>query len=457
MKRLTWLLWVVVTLVLAGYYGNTLFLSEDKSELLIGDASHGHYQIEMACTSCHTEAFGGTEILQNACTGCHQEDLDNAHDSHPKKKFTDPREAYRLEILDARYCISCHTEHQDEQTRAMGVTLPDDFCWHCHKDVADTRKSHEDLAFDSCASAGCHNYHDNRALFENFLVANANQPWLNVIAQIPNATHASLTAKRDVITKVKTPEARQVIEDNPEILAHWPDTVHGAANIDCGGCHIGSNTEAETWIAKPNLAQCQTCHQQEAKGFTEGKHGMRLAGAIATVDAAKPELEPMSPALNRGALKFHKNSEHAQQGCNSCHKAHDYDRNFAKVEACLSCHTDDHSVNFKESPHGKLWLAGIENIAVEADAQQKEVTCATCHLPKITSKHGGLETTRVDHNQNNNLRPNEKMIRPVCMNCHSLEFSIDALADPNLIENNFNEKPGIHIESMDWALERARK
>ena len=40
-----------------------------------------------------------------------------------------------------------------------------DFCVACHsegdQDVRWDRPSHADLAFDTCASAGCHNYHDN--------------------------------------------------------------------------------------------------------------------------------------------------------------------------------------------------------------------------------------------------------------------------------------------------------
>ena len=61
------------------------------------------------------------------------------------------------------------------------------------------------------------------------------------------------------------------------------------------------------------------------------------------------------------------------------------------------------------------------------------------------------------HNQNAYFRPNEKMIRPVCSNCHSLEFSIDALADPELVESNFNGRPSLHIPSIDWALSRTRR
>ena len=74
-------------------------------------------------------------------------------------------------------------------------------------------------------------------------------------------------------------------------------------------------------------------------------------------------------------------------------------------------------------------------------------------MPKLKKGRGAFTT----HNQNAYLRPNEKMIRPVCMQCHSLDFAIDALADPKLVENNFNGRPAMHIESIDWAMKRARK
>jgi hypothetical protein len=60
----------------------------------------------------------------------------------------------------------------------------------------------------------------------------------------------------------------------------------------------------------------------------------------------------------------------------------------------------------------------------------------------------------VQHNQNDNLRPNEKMIRSVCMNCHGLKFSIDALADPELVKRNFIGLPSRHIQSIDMAEAR---
>ncbi|MEO1544245.1 MAG: NrfA- nitrite reduction protein, partial [Pseudomonadota bacterium] len=62
----------------------------------------------------------------------------------------------------------------------------------------------------------------------------------------------------------------------------------------------------------------------------------------------------------------------------------------------------------------------------------------------------------VNHNQNFNLRPNEKMIRSVCMDCHGLGFSINALADPEAIKSNFSKRPSVHIESIDWVTKRLK-
>ena len=61
-----------------------------------------------------------------------------------------------------------------------------------------------------------------------------------------------------------------------------------------------------------------------------------------------------------------------------------------------------------------------------------------------TERRGNAITS---HNQNDNLRPNEKMIRSVCLDCHGLQFSLDALTDTRLIEANFTGKPKIRVES----------
>ncbi len=422
---------------IAGFFVRSLFFKEDKSEFLIGEATHGHYQIELACSSCHLEPFGGKEILQNACENCHAQELEIAQDSHPKKKFTDPRNANRLAGLDARYCVSCHTEHQEEQTHAMGLTLPEDYCYHCHSDVAEERESHQDLAFNSCASAGCHNYHDNRALYENFLVKNANQDWLSAIAAMPPLNGASASAHAHVKPVNTSSQIQSQVAKHSDIQQSFLHTRHGEANVECAHCH---SSETQTWLQSPGVAQCQSCHQHEAEGFLASKHGMRLA--TSTLDA-------MTPAQSKG--QFHTDAGDKHQNCSACHSAHEFDTQTAAVESCLGCHADDHSQAYLSSPHGQQWAD-----KTLLDNRQK-VTCATCHLPRLETDQtdeNGQAIVRVQHNQNDTLRPNEKMIRPVCMQCHSLEFSIDALADPQLINNNFNGQPSEHIPSIDWALKR---
>ena len=130
----------------------------------------------------------------------------------------------------------------------------------------------------------------------------------------------------------------------------------------------------------------------------------------------------------------------------SCHGAHDFDTQKAAVDACVGCHNDEHSNEYLRSPHHDLWKREKRGELPPGSG----VTCATCHMPR--EEHNG--DVRVQHNQSLNLRPVEKMIRPVCLTCHGLEFSIDALADPHLLENNFRGKPDIHVPSVDMARER---
>ncbi len=441
MKKVVWLLWILLCAVLLGFYGYKMFYSTEKNEFLIGEASHGHFQIEMACTACHSEAFGGRDILQDACVACHGQELERAHDSHPVKKFTDPRNAERLEILDARYCITCHVEHQREQTREMGVTLPNDYCYHCHEGVGEERESHKGLAFDSCASAGCHNYHDNRALYEDFLVENAGGRWVKEVTKIlkPNANDLiDLAIIPDHFKAHPVLTEKEVQERFPEEFSAWEHSGHGSSGVNCQACH--GIEGAENWIEKPGMDQCRQCHNQEVEGFLLGKHGMRLS----------QNLQAMSPGQT-SSLSFSSASAHSKLNCNSCHKAHKFDTEFAKQDACLSCHNDEHSLAFENSPHGRL-LSSEDNMNV----QETGVSCATCHMPRLEILMNGEKVVAVQHNQNENLRPNEKMIRTVCMSCHNLEFSIDALADEELINNNFSGKPKEHVPSIDWAKKRVK-
>ena len=431
------MLWILFTLSLSGYFAYGMFVSEDKSDFIVGEASHGHYQIELACTSCHTSPFGGEEVLQDACLTCHQEELDLAEDSHPIKKFTDPRNADRLAKLDATQCVTCHREHQNEQTHAMGVTLPEDFCFECHQDVADNRPSHQGMGFDTCASAGCHNYHDNKALYEDFLVKHGRtqEPLVDIKFKIPNRV-ASYKEENPEIVALTLADVELAVEDTQhlDIATYWAASSHAEVGVDCQGCHLD---ESKQWQEQLSLSMCSNCHDDKWQQFTQSHHGMRQSSHINLA------LSPMTPQKAR--LDFKPAAFDKELTCNSCHDSHQIDLNFASTQACLSCHDDEHSRNFELSKHFNKAMR--DQSASFADV---DVTCATCHLPRY--EQGGV--IKAMHNPNHNLRPNEKMLRSVCMDCHSLGFAIDALADKNLIKTNFVGRPARHIESIDMALER---
>jgi hypothetical protein len=303
------------------------------------------------------------------------------------------------------------------------------------------------MAFDTCASAGCHNFHDNRALYEDFLVKHMDEPIVTAAPRVPRRNFSAVyrQQKEQPLVELQAEDANHPsnVEAEDELIDQWADSAHAKAQVNCADCHQSKSVASGQWQQQPSEQACEKCHALELEGFTQGKHGMRLA----------QELPPMEPRLARQKMSTKAlNSEkgHAPIGCSSCHTSHRYDSRRAATEACLSCHGDEHSLAFKKSPHYRLWQEELEG---EKQAG-KGVSCATCHLPRIERKHKGIKRIVVEHNQNHNLRPNEKMIREVCMNCHGLGFSIDALADAKLIKNNFNGEPSRHIDSIEMAKKR---
>ncbi len=138
-------------------------------------------------------------------------------------------------------------------------------------------------------------------------------------------------------------------------------------------------------------------------------------------------------------------------GCNTCHSAHAYNLNTAKVEACAGCHDDKHTKAYFQSPHYDLFKKETAGELPKGSG----VSCATCHMPIAEKRDAsGQRVHFITHNQNDNLRPNEKMARSACMGCHGLQFTLDSLADPALIARNFNGRSAVHIESIEWAQKR---
>jgi formate-dependent nitrite reductase cytochrome c552 subunit len=153
----------------------------------------------------------------------------------------------------------------------------------------------------------------------------------------------------------------------------------------------------------------------------------------------------MTPADAR--LSMRREAHARELSCVSCHLDHEFDTRRAAVDACLGCHDDRHSRAYIGSPHHRL-------VTRAAVGDGTGVTCATCHLPRLTTRVDGSDIVTVQHNQNANLRPNEKMARTACMHCHGLGFSLDALADRALIAANFRGTPVRHVAGIEMAMKR---
>ncbi|WP_425404262.1 cytochrome c3 family protein [Hwanghaeella sp.] len=485
---LLWVLWSFITVLVAGTAMARLYVAGDRTVLLPGQTAGVHHQIEIACDTCHTSSpFASVgkvrKDLNKTCVECHKDELKAANDSHPIKKFKNPRKAAYWEKVDARFCTTCHEEHRPEVTLAGMVTLPGDYCVACHsegeQDVRVDRPSHAGLSFDTCATAGCHNFHDNKALYEDFLVKNAGQEWL-----AENPTHALAATRRQPRsgnapdpTALKPLILAPISGRSEELVSRWAASGHATGEVGCAACHAPEAktlAEAETnWLNRPAEEVCASCHKAERKSFSIGRHGMRRHPDTAkprTVQKAlkgfgwkdPPETlvamfetllqDPAPPATmttDEARVALHGDAVGRELTCNTCHDPHAQNLAEAAVGACLSCHDDGHSRAYKSSPHFALWE---QELAGSLQPGQG-VTCATCHMPKEETSKGIV----TNHNQNDTLRPNEKMIRPVCMECHGLAFAIDALADPDLIANNFTGKPVRHIESIDWAVNRVNQ
>ena len=455
---LIWVLWLLGTAMAGGYLFHAI-KGPQQQLFLPGKTTYGHYQIELQCSACHDE--GNDMVKQEACISCHGEELERVGDSHPIAKFAKSTDALKLLPMDmransalvkSRYCITCHVEHRSDGLAAtkggMGLTQPENYCKACHEDIQENRVTHEGLAFSTCLAAGCHNFHDNSGLFEQHLKDHMHEK-PNVVsdeARVPKRDFAQRhqqwvkdQGKSIIKLTMATADAPRDVKLEKNQLIAWQDTPHAAAGVNCTDCHNVKDepTGNLIWKDNPGYATCKTCHKDEVHDFLGSRHGMRLDQG----------LSPMTPGMAR--LPMLDTARDIQMTCNSCHSAHSFDTQFAAMSACMQCHADEHTLSFKNSAHHDAWLDEIAGVGAAGSG----VSCATCHLPRVQQKVEGKMQTSVMHNQNDFLRPNEKMLRPVCMQCHGLPFAIDALADRKLIDSNFSDQPaGKHHQPSSFDM-----
>lgn len=226
-----------------------------------------------------------------------------------------------------------------------------------------------------------------------------------------------------------------------EITGRWETSVHALNDVNCASCHQDSETKA--FVANPSYESCQSCHEESVGTFLLGKHGIRLLEGET----------PLTPAMARLPMKHEALGK--QMNCNACHDVHSSNTQQASVDACLTCHNDTHSLNYENSKHAELYLATQELPRPGPTA----VTCATCHLPRTgIEKSDGNTVVKVNHNNTYTLKPQDRMVGEVCLNCHGVEYAYNSIFDPELVEANFDRPPTLALETFDLvrALEERR-
>lgn len=435
---------ILCMLLVLGYFSVEMF-GLNKQTFLPGQTTSAHHQIELACDQCHTPIDG---VKQDVCLDCHGDALKEVEDSHAVTIFNDPRSFAMLEKIDAKQCVTCHAEHLDDQNGGKIAAVANDFCFACHEDIAEERPSHKDLPADGCSASGCHNYHDNTALYEDFVKKHVDEDDLLMSSMVPLRNYAELHRLENphLVRRLEQHEQdAPVLKQDEDLIKQWANSGHAQTAVNCMDCHQ-SDTDSDTlqWTDQPAIKVCEECHDKEAEHFYQGKHGMRLAVG----------LSPMKPELARIPMKQQAAHEIAKElTCHSCHSAHDYNTQTAAVESCLGCHADTHSKAYLKSSHYQLWL---KEVSGELPAGSG-VSCASCHLPRLLARQNGKDKVWVNHNQNANLRPNSKMIRGVCMQCHGLNFSLQSLADNEQLLNNYSSPVAGTHKTIEMVQNRMKK
>ncbi len=230
-----------------------------------------------------------------------------------------------------------------------------------------------------------------------------------------------------------------------EINQQWETSAHALNDVNCASCH--QNSETDAFEANPTHESCQSCHEDAVDTFLLGKHGIRLL----------EEQTPLTPAMARIPMKHEAFDK--QMNCNACHDVHTVNTVQASVDACLTCHNDNHSLNYENSKHAKDVFATLKENPELPRPGAEAVTCATCHLPRTAQKKGdGSLFVNVNHNNTYTLKPADRMVGDVCMNCHGLEYSYNSIFDEELVEANFDRPPTLSHESFDLmrAAEKRR-
>lgn len=220
-----------------------------------------------------------------------------------------------------------------------------------------------------------------------------------------------------------------------KIEQQWQTSAHAFSEVNCSSCH--QNGETKAFVAKPTEESCRSCHESSVDTFLLGKHGIRTLEGLSSLTPAMAHL-PMKDGV-----------ADKQMNCNTCHNVHTVNTYQASVDSCLTCHSDRHSLNYKNSPHANIF----QEIGTLPRPNQNSVTCATCHLPREVSGDQVL----VNHNNTYTLKPRDRMVKEVCMNCHGVEHAYNSIFDDELVEANFARPPNQKLSTFKLVRDLEKK
>ena len=221
-----------------------------------------------------------------------------------------------------------------------------------------------------------------------------------------------------------------------EINNLWRSSAHALADVNCSSCHQDETTKQ--FVAKPTHASCQSCHENAVNTFLLGKHGIRTLEGLSPLTPAMAHLPMKDLAMDK------------QMNCNTCHNVHSVNTYAAATDSCLTCHNDTHSLNYPKSKHAQIFA----DSGILPRPNEESVTCATCHLPRQEIN----KTIVVNHNNTYTLLPRDRMVKEVCMQCHSVEYAYNSIFDDELVEANFARPPTLKLETFELVrtLEKIR-
>ncbi len=343
-------------------------------------------------------------------------DSDDCIDCHELSKHdTDIEEDISHSIHEDLECLDCHEDldyipHEDVEYMEYGC----EGCRSCHDDASDEYQAHGRLEYDTCEDTpqcmDCHGDHD---ILPSDVKLSKTHP--SNLPQTCGVCHENIDIVREY----------GILKDHPVEVYNY--SVHGMAYTNgtgdieaatCNDCHSTDGTAHKIYSPKhPESAinhfripeTCGQCHEEAAREFNEGIHGILVARG----DAESPvcthchgEHGIISPDDPRSPVS---SAKLAEATCTPCHQSEVLNDDYGIPTGELRDYVD--SYHGLKSKAGDTHVAncaschGVHRILPSTDststihASNLQRTCGECH-PGITSEiasitiHGEVEDTR---------------------------------------------------------------